>query len=91
MQPMPARPFDPMQQAQQLFTGHHAWLLSRLPRLRKYGRGTGCGFQTFLRVVAAPNLAPIAEPRAFLTTIAKRLLFTLSGRREACCRPTCKP
>ena len=32
---MPRPSFDPMQQAQQLFTGHHGWLLSRLKaRLR---------------------------------------------------------
>ena len=72
-----------MQQAQQLFTGHHAWLLSRLKaRLRNTAEAQDVASETFLRVVAAPNPVPIDEPRAFLTTIAKRLLFTLWRRRE---------
>lgn len=74
---------DPMQQAQELFTGHHAWLLSRLKaRLRNTAEAQDVASETFLRVVAAPSPAQIDEPRAFLTTIAKRLLFTLWRRRE---------
>ncbi len=80
---MPRPSFDPMQQAQQLFTGHHGWLLSRLKaRLRNTAEAQDVASETFLRVVAAPSPAQIDEPRAFLTTIAKRLLFTLWRRRE---------
>lgn len=80
--PTPRPSLDPMQQAQQLFTGHHAWLLSRLKaRLRNTAEAQDVASETFLRVVAAPNPVPIDEPRAFLTTIAKRLLFTLWRRR----------
>ena len=80
---MPRPSFDPMQQAQQLFTGHHGWLLSRLKaRLRNTAEAQDVASETFLRVVAAPGPTPIEEPRAFLTTIAKRLLFTLWRRRE---------
>ena len=80
---MPRPSFDPMQQAQQLFTGHHGWLLSRLKaRLRNTAEAQDVASETFLRVVAAPGPTQIEEPRAFLTTIAKRLLFTLWRRRE---------
>lgn len=81
--PPPHPPFDPMQQAQQLFAGHHPWLLSRLKaRLRNTAEAQDVASETFLRVVAAPQPMRIDEPRAFLTTIAQRLLFTLWRRRE---------
>lgn len=79
----PHPPFDPMQQAQQLFVGHHPWLLSRLKaRLRNTAEAQDIAAETFLRVVAAPQPLAVHEPRAFLTTIAQRLLFTLWRRRE---------
>ena len=37
---------------------------------------------TFLRVLAARELDQVAEPRAFLTTLAKRVLFSHWRRRE---------
>lgn len=80
---VPPPTFDPMHQAQQLYAGHHPWLLSRLQaRLRNRAEAQDVASETFLRVVAAPRPMPIDEPRAFLTTIAKRLLFTLWRRRE---------
>lgn len=81
--PVPQPNFDPMHQAQQLYAGHHPWLLSRLQaRLRNTAEAQDVASETFLRVVAAPRPQAIDEPRAFLTTIAKRLLFTLWRRRE---------
>jgi len=75
--------FDPMLQAQQLYVGHHAWLLSRLQaRLRNTAEAQDVASETFLRVVTAGQPTTVDEPRAFLTTIAKRLLFTLWRRRE---------
>lgn len=72
-----------MLQAQQLFTGHHAWLLSRLKaRLRNTAEAQDVAAETFLRVIAARQPVDVKEPRAFLTTIAKRLLFSLWRRRE---------
>jgi RNA polymerase sigma-70 factor (ECF subfamily) len=63
--------------------GHHAWLLGRLhARLGNPADAQDLAAETFLRVCAAPRLADIARPRAFLTTIAKRLLFSLWRRRE---------
>lgn len=81
--PAPHPSFDPVQQVQQLFTGHHAWLLSRLKvRLRNTAEAQDVASETFLRMVATPHPTIIAEPRAFLTTIAKRLLFSVWRRRE---------
>lgn len=37
---------------------------------------------TFLRVLTAREIEQVAEPRAFLTTLAKRVLFTHWRRRE---------
>lgn len=72
-----------MLQVQQLYAGHHAWLLSRLKaRLRNTAEAQDVASETFVRVVAASPAGPLREPRAFLTTIAKRLLFTLWRRRE---------
>ena len=66
-----------MLQVQQLYVGHHAWLLSRLKaRLRDTAEAQDVASETFVRVVAARPAAVVQEPRAFLTTIAKRLLFT---------------
>lgn len=76
-------PAEPMRHAQQLYAGHHAWLLSRLQaRLRNLAEAQDVASETFLRVLAAPQPVVVQEPRAFLTTIAKRLLFTLWRRRE---------
>jgi RNA polymerase sigma-70 factor (ECF subfamily) len=79
----PLTPDDPMQHAHQLYVGHHAWLLTRLnARLRNVADAQDMASETFLRVVASREVAQVQEPRAFLTTIAKRLLFTLWRRRE---------
>ncbi|TBU94414.1 sigma-70 family RNA polymerase sigma factor [Phytopseudomonas dryadis] len=68
---------------QQLFGDHHGWLLSRL-RAR-----LGCAYdaadmaaETFAQVVALPDPQGIHEPRALLTTIAKRLVFASWRRRD---------
>ncbi|ARU06524.1 RNA polymerase subunit sigma [Comamonas serinivorans] len=74
---------SPVQQAQHLFTGHHAWLLGRLQaRLRNPADAQDVAAETFLRVCGAREPVAIASPRAFLTTIAKRLLVSLWRRRE---------
>lgn len=70
---------------QALYLQHHGWLVARLRRK------LGCGWDaadlaqnTFLRVLTARGLPPeqVAEPRAYLTTIAQRLLSNHLRRRQ---------
>lgn len=73
---------DPVQT---LYLQHHGWLVARLRRK------LGCAWDaadlaqsTFVRVLGARGVAPeaIAEPRAYLTTIAQRLLSNHLRRRQ---------
>ncbi|SEK01640.1 MULTISPECIES: sigma-70 family RNA polymerase sigma factor [unclassified Variovorax] len=74
---------DPLHPAQQFFSGHHAWLTGRLQaRLGNMADAQDLASETFVRVLGQRDLEAVKEPRAFLTTIAKRLLFTLWRRRE---------
>ncbi|RQO48703.1 RNA polymerase subunit sigma [Variovorax sp. KBW07] len=74
---------EPLLHARELFAGHHAWLTNRLhARLGNMADAQDVASETFLRVIGQRDLAAVQEPRAFLTTIAKRLLFTLWRRRE---------
>ena len=66
-----------------LYSDHHGWLRGWL---RKH---TGCTEQaadlthdTFLQVLLAAQPVAPKEPRAYLTTIAKRLLFNFWRRRD---------
>ena len=73
---------EPMQHAQQLFASHHGWLTARLQaRLRSAADAQDVAAETFLQVLVSRHLGSVQEPRAFLSTIAKRLLFTLWRRR----------
>lgn len=65
------------------YTSHHAWLVVWLQR--KMGcphSAADLAQDTFLRVLAARGIEQVAEPRAFLTTLAKRVLFSHWRRRE---------
>ncbi|KQQ62514.1 sigma-70 family RNA polymerase sigma factor [Pseudomonas syringae] len=67
----------------QLFGDHHNWLLGRLrARLGCREEAADMAAETFAQVVAAPDLQAIREPRALLTTIAKRLVFASWRRRD---------
>jgi RNA polymerase sigma-70 factor (ECF subfamily) len=66
-----------------LYQHHHGWLLARLRRK------LGCAWDaadlaqsTFVRVLAARGVEQVAEPRAYLTTIAQRLLSNHLRRRQ---------
>jgi len=65
-----------------LYGEHHAWLLGWLrKRLGCAHFAADVAQDTFLRLIAASdNLPQLAEPRAFLTTTAKRLLVDRSRR-----------
>lgn len=70
---------------QTFYLQHHGWLVARLRRK------IGCPWDaadlaqsTFLRIWTAPGqpLEQVAEPRAYLTTIAQRLLSNHLRRRQ---------
>ncbi|WP_454688102.1 sigma-70 family RNA polymerase sigma factor [Achromobacter aloeverae] len=68
--------------AARLFASHQPWLLRRL---RRY---LGCAedaqdvaSDTFVQVILHPDPRAIAQPEAFLTTVAKRLVARLWRRR----------
>ncbi|WP_338767247.1 sigma-70 family RNA polymerase sigma factor [Massilia sp. METH4] len=70
-------------QVQQLYAGHHQWLHGWL------SRKLGCAFHaadlahdTFVRLLCADRTVAIDEPRAFLVTIARRLLLNHYRREQ---------
>ncbi|KVD83126.1 RNA polymerase subunit sigma [Burkholderia stagnalis] len=65
-----------------LYVGHHAWLRGWLNR--KLGcahRAADLAHDTFMRLLARDEPIGAAEPRAFLTTVAQRVLYN-HWRRE---------
>lgn len=73
------------QATQALYLQHHGWLVARLRRK------LGCAWDaadlaqsTFVRVLTASSqrLEELAEPRAYLTTVAQRLLANHLRRRQ---------
>lgn len=66
-----------------LFTDHHHWLLGRLQNtLRNRDEAEDLASETFLRMISQPDLSRIRTPRAFLTTLAKRVLLQFWRRRD---------
>ncbi|ALM86914.1 sigma-70 family RNA polymerase sigma factor [Bordetella sp. N] len=66
-----------------LYREHHGWLVQMLRR-RLSGNtenAADLAHDTFERVMRAESYTVFAEPRGFLTTIAKRLLIDQSRRR----------
>jgi len=69
--------------AQALFSDHHPWLLGRLhDRLRNRAQAEDMASETFVQVIGSERLASIEQPRAFLTTVAKRVLYEFWRRRD---------
>ncbi|MCB5185477.1 sigma-70 family RNA polymerase sigma factor [Methylobacillus gramineus] len=61
-----------------LYSSHHGWLRGWLRR--KLGcseQAAELAHDTFLRIIAARNVSDIREPRDYLATIAKGLMFDL--------------
>jgi len=66
-----------------LYQDHHSWLTGWLRR--KLGcpdSAADLAQDTFIRVLSAREPAVIIEPRAFLTTLAKRVLFNHYRRQD---------
>lgn len=86
---MPSIPLDDQRLAlrnrvlHQMFGDHHDWLLQRLrARLGCCHDAADMASETFAQVVQLPDPQAIQEPRALLTTIAKRLVFATWRRRD---------
>lgn len=67
----------------ELFMQHHAWLCLRVRRLLDSTQSAeDIASETFLQLLASPNVVPIRDPRALLTTIAQRLVYEHWRRRD---------
>ena len=66
-----------------LYNDHHHWLTGWLRR--KLGcpqSAADLAHDTFIRVLSAREAPTLIEPRAFLTTVAKRVLFNYYRRQD---------
>lgn len=67
----------------ELFASHYHWLCERLRRhLDSHACAEDIASETFLQLLISPNVVPIREPRALLTTIAQRLIYQRRRRRD---------
>lgn len=80
---MPASETTLHQAVHTLYSDHHGWLLGWLRRK------LGCPHQaedlaqnTFVRVIKSREIRQLVEPRAFLTVLAQRELYTFWRRRD---------
>ena len=58
-----------------MFQNDYSWLSGRLRLPRLPHSAEDIASETFLKVLALPDPASIREPRALLTTIARRLMY----------------
>ena len=66
-----------------LFRSHHPWLCARLRQyLGAAASVEDIAAETFVQLLEAPQTVSIREPRALLTTIARRLIYQLWRRRD---------
>jgi len=64
-----------------LYGEHHSWLTSWLSRrLQSAFDADDVAQDTFMRILSSDNLATIRDPRAFLRTLAKRVMVDLFRR-----------
>lgn len=66
-----------------LYRGHHGWLTGWLRRrLGCSAQAADLAQDTFVRVLAARNATRIAEPRAYLATVARGILVNWYRRQD---------
>lgn len=66
-----------------LYSDHHGWLQGWLrKKLGDASKAADLAHDTFLRLLAREELIAAREPRAFLTTVAQRVLFNYWRREE---------
>jgi len=71
------------QSVEGLYLVHRRWLTEWLrSRLGCPDTAADLAQDTFIRLLTAREIAPIREPRAFLTTVAKRVLFNHYRRQD---------
>lgn len=71
------------QSVEGLYLVHRRWLTEWLrSRLGCPDNAADLAQDTFMRLLTAREIAPIREPRAFLTTVAKRVLFNHYRRQD---------
>jgi RNA polymerase sigma-70 factor (ECF subfamily) len=74
---------QPANPVEVLYHAHHNWLTGWLRRrLGCPDSAADLAQDTFIRVLTARETPQIIEPRAFLTTIAKRVLFNHYRRQD---------
>ena len=68
---------------QRLYSEHNGWLKGWL-RVRLGNTADACDLaqDTFMRLLTARETPPLNEPRAFLTVVAKRVLFNHYRRQD---------
>lgn len=74
---------QPSNPVEVLYNDHHHWLTGWLRR--KLGcpeKAADLAQDTFIRVLSAREAPTLIEPRAFLTTVAKRVLFNFYRRQD---------
>ena len=74
---------SPSNTVEVLYNDHHHWLTGWLRR--KLGcpeSAADLAQDTFIRVLSAREAPTLIEPRAFLTTVAKRVLFNFYRRQD---------
>ena len=74
---------QPSNPVEVLYNDHHHWLTGWLRR--KLGcpdNAANLAQDTFIRVLSAREAPTLIEPRAFLTTVAKRVLFNFYRRQD---------
>jgi RNA polymerase sigma-70 factor (ECF subfamily) len=68
---------------QALYIEHHSWLIGWLRRhLGNAEQAADLAQDTFIKVMTARNVQPLQQPRAYLATIARRLLIDYSRRQS---------
>lgn len=70
-----------------LFRSHYDWLCGRLRSHLHASSEAGASAEdiaadTFVQLLSRPEVAPIRQPRALLTTISQRLMYQLWRRRD---------
>lgn len=66
-----------------IFREHHSWLVDHVRRYTRSPHGAeDVAGETFLQLALYKELDEVREPRALLTTMAKRVLFNIWRRRD---------